>query len=120
WGAATVPLARAMSLRLAIGHELWHSSLRKEGEPDVHTDLLDGRLGGRLYRRPRGRVLMVGAQRGSVSFPHRADTRAWGLSVGPQALRDDAGVGDGSVDARQRARRRVRRRLVRDPEDRLQ
>ncbi len=38
------------------------------------------------------------------AFPRHADTRAWGLSVGPQALRDDAGVGDGSVDARQRAR----------------
>ena len=43
-----------------------------------------------------------------------------GFLLGPQALRDDAGVGDGSVDARQRAPRRVRRRLVRDPEDRLQ
>jgi hypothetical protein len=32
-------------------------------------------------------------------FPHRAGTRARRLSVRPQALRDDAGVGDGSVDA---------------------
>jgi RibD C-terminal domain len=40
--------------------------------------------------------------------------------VRPQALRDDAGVGDGSVAARQRAPGRVRRRLVRDPEGCLQ
>ena len=38
------------------------------------------------------------------------------LSVRPQALRDDAGVGDGSVAARQRAPGRVRRRLVHAPE----
>jgi hypothetical protein len=53
-------------------------------------------------------------------FPHRADTRARRLSVRPQALRDHAGLGDGSVAARQRARGRVRRRLGRYPDGRLQ
>ena len=41
-------------------------------------------------------------------FPHGAGRRARRLPVRPQALRDDAAVGDGPVDARRRARGRVR------------
>src|SRR5918994_1405271 len=63
---------------------------------------------------------MDSPERGAVSFPPRTGPRARWLSVWPQALRDDAGVGDGSVAARQRAGGRVRRRLVRDPEGRVQ
>ena len=46
---------------------------------------------------------MDGPKRGAVSFPRRAGTRARRLSARPPALRDHAAVGDGSVDARQRA-----------------
>src|SRR5919204_5328006 len=67
-----------------------------------------------------GAFLLVGAQRGPVRFSSRADTRARLLSVGPQALRDDAGVGDRSIAARQRGHGRLRRRLGRAPEGRLQ
>ena len=85
-----------------------------------HADLLDERLGGRLHRRPRRRVRVDGPKRGAVLFPPRAGKRARRLSVRPQAVRDDAAVGDGSVAARHPAWGRVRRRLVRDPEGRLQ
>src|SRR3954471_22985088 len=52
---------------------------------EAHADLLDERLGGRLRRRPRGRVRVDSPQRGAVSFPPRAGTRARRLSVRPQA-----------------------------------
>ncbi len=61
-----------------------------------------------------------GAQRRAVPFPHCAGQRARRVPVRPQAVRDHAAVGDGSVDARRRARGRVRRRLVRAPQGRLQ
>src|SRR3954463_458944 len=59
-------------------------------------------------------------QRRAVPLPPRAGTRARRLPPRPQALRDDAGVGDRPDDARQRGQGGVRRRLVRDPEGRLQ
>jgi hypothetical protein len=45
-----------------------------------------------------------GPERVAVSFPPRAGERTRRLSVRPQAVREDAGVGDGSVVARRRAR----------------
>jgi dihydrofolate reductase len=58
---------------------------------------------------------VVGPYGGAVSFPPRADTGAGRFSVRPQTLRDHAGLGDGSVDARYRALGRVRRRLAAIP-----
>src|SRR5215207_5829648 len=51
--------------------------------------------------------------RRAVSLPSRSGPRARQLPVGPQALRDDARVGDRSFAARQRGHGRLRRRLER-------
>ena len=50
---------------------------------------------------------------------HIAQVRELGGYLCGRRLYDTMLVGDGSVDARQRARGRLRRRLVRDPEGRL-
>src|ERR671912_174053 len=63
---------------------------------EAHADLLDGRLGGRLHRRPRGRVRVGGPQRGAVPLPPRAGTRARRGFPPPPAPRDEGGVGGGS------------------------
>ena len=69
---------------------------------------------------PTARRVRVGGPDEELFRFHTVEVRELGGFLCGRRLYETMLVGDGSVDARERARRRVCRRLVRDPEDRLQ
>ena len=84
----------------------------------AQRDLLDGSVAGRLHRRPRRRVRLVGPGRRAAPVPQRADARARRASLRPAAVRDDGLLGAPRPQPR-RHRARVRPLLAEPAEDRV-